>query len=202
MKNLIIEDIDFKKGSGLVPVIVQDEQSMKVLMMAYMNKEALEKTRESGLATFYSRSRQSIWVKGETSGNFLKVRNILMDCDADTILLIVNPDGPACHTGADTCFGEENNSDIIFLDYLQKLIKTRKDEMPEGSYTTKLFEKGINRIAQKVGEEAVETVISSLNKDDEDFLNEGADLIYHLLVLLTEKGYEINDLARVLKSRH
>lgn len=202
MRNLEIDRIDFKKGDGLVPAIVQDIQSKKVLMMAYMNRESLAKTIETGLATFFSRSKQALWVKGETSNNYLRVKDIGVDCDGDTLLVLVNPDGPACHTGTDTCFDEKNNTEILFLDYLQDLIKKRKESMPEGSYTTSLFQKGINKIAQKVGEEAVETVISSIAEDDESFLNESADLIYHLLVLLAQKGYEIADVAKILKGRH
>ena len=194
--------IDFDKGDGLVPVIIQDDQTMKVLMLGYMNEEAWIKTNDTGLVTFYSRSRKALWTKGETSGNFLNLKNVLVDCDNDTILILASPKGPVCHKGPDTCFSQENSSNYYFLKYLQELIEGRKKEMPEGSYTTKLFEKGINRIAQKVGEEAVETVIEAMGENDELFLNEGADLLFHLMVLLSQKGYGIEDIIEVLASRH
>ena len=166
MKFEIIEtemkSIDFDKGNGLVPVIIQDDQTMKVLMLGYMNAEAWKKTNDSGLVTFYSRSRNTLWTKGETSGNFLPVKKVMIDCDNDTILILARPKGPACHKGPDTCFNQVNKSNLFFLEYLQGLIDNRKLTMPEGSYTTKLFEKGVGRIAQKVGEEAVETVIEAM----------------------------------------
>jgi len=197
-----MKNIDFEKGNGLVPVIIQDDQTMKVLMLGYMNAEAWKKTNDSGLVTFYSRSRNTLWTKGETSGNFLSVKKLMIDCDNDTILILARPKGPVCHRGPDTCFNQVNKSNLFFLEYLQELIDSRKLTMPEGSYTTKLFEKGVGRIAQKVGEEAVETVIEALGDDDDLFLNEGADLIYHLIVLLTQKGYRIEDVAEILASRH
>jgi len=197
-----MHDIDFEKGNGLVPAVIQDFRTKKVLMLGFMNRESFEKTKETGLVTFYSRSRKSIWTKGETSGNYLHVKEIMVDCDQDTLLIMAKPDGPVCHTGKDTCFDQENTAGIDFFDHLQAVIKDRKGKMPEGSYTTKLFEKGTGRIAQKVGEEAVETVIGALGDDDESFLNEAADLVYHLMVLLTQKGYEIKDVAQVLSERH
>jgi len=194
--------LDFKKSGGLIPAIIQDAKTNKVLMLGYMNGEALEKTRSSGKATFYSRSREQLWTKGETSGNYLHVKEILEDCDHDTLLIKALPEGPTCHTGKDTCFDEENKPSLDFLIKLQDLISDRKKTMPEGSYTTKLFKKGINKIAQKVGEEAVELVIEAKDNDDDLFLNEGADLIYHLLVLLTQKGFRLEDITKILEERH
>ena len=167
-----------------------------------MNEEALAKTRELGKVTFFSRTKNRLWTKGEESGNFLLVDSIKEDCDKDTLLIKVRPVGPVCHTGSDTCFDEKNEEDIMFIKYLQDFIDRRKKEMPEGSYTTSLFNKGINRMAQKVGEEAVETVIEATNGTDDRLIYEASDLIYHLIVLLTSKGYRIEDLARELKKRH
>ncbi|MDR1098570.1 MAG: bifunctional phosphoribosyl-AMP cyclohydrolase/phosphoribosyl-ATP diphosphatase HisIE [Tannerella sp.] len=195
-------ELDFGKMDGLVPAIVQDAQTNAVLMLGFMNEEAYRVTVESGKVTFYSRTKQRLWTKGETSGNFLHVVKILSDCDSDTLLIKANPDGPACHTGADTCFGESNREGIFFLQYLQDFITRRFREKPEGSYTTSLFNKGINRMAQKVGEEAVETVIEATNGTDGGFIYEASDLIYHLIVLLTAKGFSIEDLAKELKKRH
>ncbi len=195
-------NIDFQKTGGLVPAIIQDELTSKVLMLGYMNQEALTKTQESGQVTFFSRSKNRLWTKGEESGNFLNVVSIAVDCDNDTLLIKVNPVGPVCHTGTDTCWGEKNDTDITFLKYLQDFITVRHQEMPEGSYTTSLFQKGINRMAQKVGEEAVETVIEATNGTEEGFIYEASDLMYHLIVLLTSKGYALDDLARELKKRH
>lgn len=195
-------NIDFSKLNGLVPAIIQDDQTRKVLMLGFMNEEAYAKTIESGLVTFFSRTKNRLWTKGEESGNFLKVVNILNDCDQDTLLILVNPVGPVCHTGSDTCWGEENKGDVFFLNFLQGFIKKRFEEMPEGSYTTTLFKKGVNRMAQKVGEEAVETVIEATNGTDEMFLYEASDLMYHLIVLLTSKGYSLDDIGRELKKRH
>ena len=194
--------LDFDKGNGLIPAVIQDFESNKVLMLGFMNKEAYEKTQKEGKVTFYSRTKKALWTKGETSGNFLHVKNILTDCDNDTLLIKVKPEGPVCHTGSDTCFDEENSDKLGFLTFLQDLIYQRKAEMPEGSYTTKLFNKGINKIAQKVGEEAVELVIEAKDPHDDLFLNEAADLIYHLLVLFTERGYRIDDVITILRSRH
>ncbi len=183
-------------------MIIQDNQTLKVLMLGYMNEEAYLKTKETGLVTFFSRSRKSLWTKGETSGNFLQVKQIHIDCDQDTLLIMAKPDGPVCHVGPDTCFNEVNDPGIVFLDYLQDLIKDRKRSMPEGSYTTRLFESGISRIAQKVGEEAVEVVIEAMGNGEDGILNEAADLLFHMMVLLTEKGLELGDVVKVLKSRH
>lgn len=195
--------INFSKSDGLVPAIIQDNTTLKVLMLGYMNQEAFEKTQAEGRVTFYSRSKQRLWTKGEESGNFLNVVSMVVDCDNDTLLIKANPVGPTCHTGADTCWNETNQvDDIMFLKHLQDFIDKRKQEMPEGSYTTSLFNKGIRKITQKVGEEAIETVIGAMANDDENFLYEGSDLIYHLIVLLTYKGYRIEDLARELKKRH
>ena len=192
-----------KSPDGLVPAIIQDNTTGKVLMLGYMNQEALTKTKAEGRVTFFSRSKQRLWTKGEESGNFLNVVSMAEDCDQDTLLIKVNPVGPTCHTGADTCWNESNTADdILFLKTLQDFIDKRKQEMPEESYTTSLFKKGTRKIAQKVGEEAVETVIGAMANDDENFIYEGADLLYHLIVLLTHKGYRIDDLARELKKRH
>ncbi len=194
--------LDFDKMGGLIPVIIQDDKTNKVLMLGFMNWEALEKTQESGKVTFFSRTKNRLWTKGEESGNYLEVVSINEDCDKDTLLIKVNPLGPVCHTGSDTCFNERNEEDIMFLKYLQDFIVRRRQEMPESSYTTSLFNKGIGRIAQKVGEEAVETVIEAMDGNDERLLYEGSDLLYHLIVLLTYKGYRIEDLANELKKRH
>ncbi len=195
-------NIDFGKMDGLVPAIIQDNVTMKVLMLGFMNKEAFEVTENTGKVTFYSRTKNRLWTKGEESGNFLNVVSMTLDCDSDTLLIKVNPVGPVCHTGDDTCFQEKNTGDIYFLKYLQDFITKRYNEMPEGSYTTSLFKKGVNRMAQKVGEEAVETVIEATNGTDEGFIYEASDLIYHLIVLLTSKGHSIEDLAVELKKRH
>lgn len=195
--------LDFSKLGGLIPAIIQDDTTNKVLMLGFMNEEALEKTRETGQVTFYSRTRKRLWTKGEESGNFLNMVSITPDCDNDTLLIKVNPAGPVCHTGNDTCWNETNKQDdLYFLKYLQDFIDKRKEEMPEGSYTTSLFQKGTRKITQKVGEEAVETIIGAMANDDENFIYEGADLLYHLIVLLTHKGYRLEDLARELKKRH
>lgn len=197
-------NIDFNKmGNGLVPAIIQDYRTQKVLMLGYMNEAAYLKTKKEKKVTFYSRTKERLWTKGETSSNFLMVEKILLDCDQDTLLIYVTPEGPTCHKGTDTCWAEDNTpNDILFLSELQDFIDKRKEEMPEGSYTTHLFNKGIRKITQKVGEEAVETVIGAMANDDENFLYEGADLLYHLIVLLTYKGYRIEDLVRELKKRH
>jgi phosphoribosyl-ATP pyrophosphohydrolase/phosphoribosyl-AMP cyclohydrolase len=194
--------LDFAKGNGMVPAIIQDAVTNKVLMLGYMNEEAYEKTVTTKQVTFFSRTKNRLWTKGEESGNFLNVVSMAPDCDNDTLLIKVHPVGPVCHTGADTCWNETNSNDIQFLAYLQDFIDRRKQEMPEGSYTTSLFNKGINRMAQKVGEEAVETVIEATNGTDERMIYEASDLIYHLIVLLASKGYRIEDLANELKKRH
>lgn len=194
--------MDFDKMNGLVPAIIQDADTAKVLMLGFMNKEAYEKTVETGKVTFFSRTKKRLWTKGEESGNFLNVVSIKEDCDKDTLLIQVNSVGPVCHTGTDTCWGEKNEEPVMFLKLLQDFIDRRHEEMPEKSYTTSLFESGINKIAQKVGEEAVETVIEATNGTDDRLIYEGSDLIYHLIVLLTSKGYRIEDLARELQIRH
>ena len=199
--------MDFKKLNGLVPAIIQDADSKVVLMLGFMDQEALEKTREDGKVTFYSRTRKRLWTKGEESGNFLHVVEILEDCDQDTLLIKARPAGPVCHTGSDTCFSESNTGapprdGLSFLTQLQELIHQRKARMPEGSYTTTLFNAGINKIAQKVGEEAVELVIEAKDENDELFLNEAADLVYHLLVLLSARGKDLSDVVSVLEERH
>lgn len=195
-------DLDFGKMNGLVPAIIQDNYTQKVLMLGFMNEEAYNKTVETGKVTFFSRTKNRLWTKGEESGNFLHVVSIAADCDNDTLLIKVNPAGPVCHTGADTCWSEKNEQDIMFLKELQDFIDKRHEEMPEKSYTTSLFKSGVNKMAQKVGEEAVETIIEACNGTDERLIYEGADLLYHLIVLLTSKGYRIEDLARELKERH
>lgn len=204
-----LSNIDFSKSAdGLVPVIVQDKTSDKVLMLGYMNAEALEKTQEIGKVTFYSRSKQRLWTKGETSDNFLIVRDILVDCDGDTILIKADPAGPTCHTGDDTCFGESIEArpeigEAAFLNYLQKkVIRDRKLNPNDSSYTSSLFAKGINKIAQKVGEEAVEVVIEAKDDNDDLFKNEVSDLLFHLLVLLEQKNIDLDDIIGVLRSRH
>lgn len=195
-------EIDFEKMGGLVPAIIQDADTAKVLMLGFMNREAYEKTLETGKVTFFSRTRQRLWTKGEESGNFLHLVSLSVDCDQDTLLIQVHPEGPVCHTGTDTCWGEKNERPVLFLQELQDFIRTRHTEMPEGSYTTSLFRSGVNKMAQKVGEEAVETVIEACNGTDDRLIYESADLIYHLIVLLTSKGYGIEDIARELKVRH
>lgn len=195
--------IDFEKMNGLVPAIIQDAQTGVVLMLGYMNEEAYKKTLETGKVTFWSRTRQTLWTKGETSGNWLNVVEILNDCDQDTLLIKVRPEGPVCHTGADTCWNEKNEKNpLLFLTELSDFIEKRHREMPEGSYTTSLFRDGLNRMAQKVGEEALELVIEATNGTNERLVYEGSDMLYHLIVLLTSKGLRIEDLARELVERH
>ena len=197
--------IDFEKMGGLVPAIIQDATTRQVLMLGFMNEEAYQKTLDTGHVTFWSRTRQTLWTKGETSGHFLNLVDMKIDCDEDTLLVRVNPIGPTCHTGTDTCWGEENvqqGSALSFQSELQDFIDKRKQEMPEGSYTTSLFNKGINKIAQKVGEEALETVIEATNGTTEHLVYEASDLLYHLIVMLTEKGLRIEDVAEELHRRH
>ncbi|MEE0996401.1 MAG: bifunctional phosphoribosyl-AMP cyclohydrolase/phosphoribosyl-ATP diphosphatase HisIE [Paludibacteraceae bacterium] len=194
--------LDFDKMEGLVPVIVQDAQTLVVLMLGFMNEEAYNKTVETGKVTFFSRTKKRLWTKGETSGNFLNVVSMKVDCDNDTLLVKVNPVGPVCHTGTDTCWGEDNVSDMNFLPYLQSFIEKRKEESPEASYTASLFRGGLNRMAQMVGEEAVDTVIKATNGTDEEFVNEASDLLFHLMVLLSGKNLRIEDLVKELKARH
>jgi phosphoribosyl-ATP pyrophosphohydrolase/phosphoribosyl-AMP cyclohydrolase len=197
-------ELNFTKLAGdILPAVIQDDTTGKVLMVGFMNKEAYDKTVSTGLVTFFSRTKNRLWTKGEESGNFMKVVTIQPDCDQDTLLIKVNPVGPVCHTGTDTCWGEENKADdILFLKHLQEFINKRKLEMPKGSYTTTLFEDGLNRMAQKVGEEAIETVIEAMAGNDERLLYEASDLVYHLIVLLSYKGYGIEDIAKELKKRH
>lgn len=196
-------NLDYSKLNGLVPAIVQDFRTGKVLMLGFMNEEAFAKTQETGQVCFYSRTKKRLWTKGEESGNFLNVVSIKEDCDHDTLLIQANPVGPVCHKGWDTCFNEENQiGDFEFIRYLQDFIDRRYQEKPAGSYTTSLFDSGVNRMAQKVGEEAVETVIEATNGTDDRFIYEASDLIYHLIVLLTSKGYRMEDLGRELKKRH
>ena len=196
-------NLDFDKSGGLIPAIIQDDKTGVVLMLGFMNQEAYQKTLDTGKVTFYSRTRNRLWTKGEESGNFLNVVNILTDCDNDTLLIKADPVGPVCHTGSDTCFEEKNESNgLAFLKTLQDFIDKRYKEMPEKSYTTSLFNSGVNRMAQKVGEEAVESVIEATNGTIEGFTYEASDLIYHLIVLLTSKGMRLEDLARELQSRH
>jgi phosphoribosyl-ATP pyrophosphohydrolase/phosphoribosyl-AMP cyclohydrolase len=194
--------IDFSKyDDGLAPAIVQDYQTQKVLMLGFMNAEALQKTMEGGKVTFYSRSKKRLWTKGEESGNHLLVKEIMSDCDQDTLLIKAKPLGPVCHTGADTCWSEKNhNEDFLF--YLEEIIALRRQVAPEDSYVARLFAKGINSIAQKVGEEAVEMVIEAKDTNDQLFLNESADLLFHYLVLLQAKGHSLQDVIGVLKQRH
>ncbi|WP_276308962.1 bifunctional phosphoribosyl-AMP cyclohydrolase/phosphoribosyl-ATP diphosphatase HisIE [Sphaerochaeta halotolerans] len=198
--------LDFEKQGGLVPAIIQDAVTNKVLMLGYMNDESLKITRDRGLVTFWSRSRNTLWTKGETSGNYLEVREIIEDCDHDTLLIKAIPTGPVCHTGSDTCFSEENNPEEIptsdFLFYLEQIIHDRRDFPQEGSYTNHLFSRGINKIAQKVGEEAVELIIESKDDNKDLFLGEAADLLYHFLVLLTQKDVRLGEVVEVLKGRH
>ena len=195
--------IDFEKMGGLVPAIVQDATTKTVLMLGYMNEEAYAKTVETGKGTFFSRSRQKLWTKGETSGNFLNLVSIKEDCDSDALLVMVHPEGPTCHTGTDTCWGEKNDSNpLLFLSEIQDFIERRHEEMPEGSYTTSLFKDGLNRMAQKVGEEALELVIEAVNGTDERLIYEGSDMLYHLIVLLTSKGLRIEEMAKELQLRH
>jgi phosphoribosyl-ATP pyrophosphohydrolase/phosphoribosyl-AMP cyclohydrolase len=192
--------VDFTKLDGLVPCIIQDEHTGKVLMLGFMNEEALQKTISESRVTFFSRSKKRLWTKGETSGNFLEVKDILIDCDLDSLLIKAIPKGPTCHTGADTCFNESNSG--FTLSRLESIITDRKQNPKKGSYTTSLFESGINKVAQKVGEEAVELIIEAKDDNKDLFLNEGADLLYHYLVLLTVKGYSLKDIISVLQKRH
>lgn len=193
-------NIDFEKDNGLVPVIIQDYVTMQVLMLGYMNREAYEKTLKEGRVTFYSRSRKALWTKGETSGNFLKVKSIKEDCDKDTLLISAEPAGPVCHTGSFSCFGDKEAKGFIYE--LEKIIYQRYADNIENSYTNTLLRKGINRVAQKVGEEAVEVVIEAKDNNDEKFLNEAADLLYHLMVLLKAKGQTFEAVESILAGRH
>lgn len=195
--------IDFEKGNGLVPVIIQENSTQKVLMLGYMNQQAYDKTVAENIVTFYSRTKNRLWTKGKESGNFLHVVSIANDCDNDTLLIKVNPVGPVCHTGADTCWNEQNQAiGYPFLQQLSNVIKERKNASADTSYTAQLFAKGINKIAQKVGEEAVETVIEAKDNNDDLFLNEASDLLFHYMVLLEAKGFTLADIEKVLSLRH
>lgn len=191
-----------KSPDGLVPAVIQDAQTGKVLMLGYMNEEAYWKTEAEGIVTFFSRSKQRLWTKGETSGNFLHVKQMLVDCDGDTLLIKASPDGPTCHTGADTCFNEVNKGNGQFLNYLQEIIHERRINPSDASYTASLFKKGVNKIAQKVGEEAVELVIEAKDDNDDLFRGEAADLMFHFLVLLEQKNMNLDEIIAVLQQRH
>ena len=192
--------IDFKKGDGLVPVVIQDNNTLQVLMLGYMNEEAYLKTKEERIVTFFSRSKQRLWTKGETSGNTLKLEQMMIDCDNDTILIKATPAGPTCHTGAKTCFFEETPKGFLYE--LESIISDKIDNNDPESYTNKLYQRGINKVAQKVGEEAVEIVIEAKDNNDDLFKNEGADLLYHFLILLKAKGFKLEDIERVLMERN
>jgi len=192
-------NIDFEKTKGLVPVIIQNDQNLQVLMLGYMNEEALHKTQEEGRVTFFSRSKNRLWTKGETSGNYLLVKNILLDCDNDTILIKANPTGPTCHTGSVTCFNDDSSKGFLYE--LQETIAQRISDNDPNSYTNKLFRKGINKVAQKVGEEAIELVIEAKDNNEELFKNEAADLLYHFLILLRMKELNLEDIELILKKR-
>lgn len=194
---------DFSKSpDGLIPAVIQDVTTAKVLMLGYMNQASYDHTLEHRKVCFYSRSKQRLWVKGEESGNFLYLHALELDCDRDTLLIKVDPAGPVCHKGTDTCWGETNRENFGFLSQLEEVITQRREERPEGSYVSSLFEKGINKIAQKVGEEAVETVIEAKDDNDELFLNEASDLLFHYLILLQAKGFHLEDISKVLRERH
>lgn len=199
-----IEDmkIDFEKTNGLVPAVIQDANTKNVLMLGYMNAEALAKTEETGKVTFFSRTKNRLWTKGEESGNFLALKEIKLDCDNDTLLIQVDPVGPTCHKGTDTCWAEKNSGSYGFISKLEAVIKDRHDNPDEKSYTSSLFKAGINKVAQKVGEEAVEVVIEAKDDNEELFLNESADLLYHYMILLRAKGYDLEDVVKVLEERH
>ena len=192
--------IDFKKGNGLVPVVIQDNNTLQVLMLGYMNEEALLKTRDEKKVTFFSRSKNRLWTKGETSGNYLYVVDILIDCDSDSILIKANPAGPVCHTGSTSCFGEESAKGFIYE--LENIINERINNDSQESYTNKLYKKGINKVAQKVGEEAVELVIEAKDDNIDLFKNEAADLLYHLLILLKMKDVDLQSIEEILQNRH
>ncbi len=198
--DLPIDQLDFAKGRGLLPAVIQDAQTHQVLMLGFMNREALEKTLREKVVTFFSRSKNELWTKGETSGNYLHLVDIKADCDKDTLLVRVHPDGPTCHRGTETCFAEDNAG--FFLHHLENVIRHRRDHPKEESYTTSLFRKGMNKVAQKVGEEAVELIIEAKDNDRDLFLNEAADLMYHYLVLLAAKDYRLEEVIAVLEERH
>lgn len=198
-----LEKADFNKNKdGLLPAIIQDLTTKNVLMLGYMNEEALQKTITTGQVTFFSRSKSRLWTKGEESGNYLRLEKIELDCDQDTFLIQVTPQGPTCHTGTDTCWGKENLSQFGFFTHLEEIIQQRKTDLSSESYVASLFKEGINKIAQKVGEEAVEVVIEAKDNDDNLFLNEASDLLFHYLILLQAKGFQLKDIEEVLKNRH
>jgi phosphoribosyl-ATP pyrophosphohydrolase/phosphoribosyl-AMP cyclohydrolase len=194
--------LNFDKMGGILPAIIQDAQTNEVLMLGFMNQEAYEKTQSERKVTVYSRTKKRLWTKGEESGNFMNVVEILEDCDADTLLIKANPLGPACHTGMRTCFGDNDRDNLAFLQNLQTLLQSRKEELPENSYTAKLFQNGPRKIAKKLGEEATELVIEAMDTDDECFLNEAADLLFHMCILLVDRGYKLEDVAKILAERH
>lgn len=195
-------NIDFNKNNGLVPAIIQDAETKTVLMLGYMNHDAYNKTIETNRVTFFSRSKHRLWTKGEISNNYLNLVSIDIDCDNDTLLVMVKPEGPTCHTGTDTCWNKENIANYGFLSKLEDVIAERRENMSNESYTASLFKKGINKIAQKVGEEAIEVVIEAKDNNDNLFLNESADLLFHYLILLQAKGFKLNDVVEVLEKRH
>jgi phosphoribosyl-ATP pyrophosphohydrolase/phosphoribosyl-AMP cyclohydrolase len=199
--NFKTEDVKWDKGNGLLPAIIQDSTNKTVLMQGYFSKESLEQTQSTGKVCFYSRSKERLWTKGESSENYLIAKEILLDCDGDSFLVKAEPQGPTCHTGTDTCWGEKNEASLNFLNELEAIISDRKNNPTEKSYVARLFEKGINKIAQKVGEEAVEVVIEAKDNNDELFLNESADLLFHYLILLKEKGFELKDVVKILEGR-
>lgn len=197
-----IEKIDFEKQNGLIPAIIVDATTNQVLMLGFMNKEALTQTLEKQKVVFFSRTKNRLWLKGEKSENYLNVLSIKADCDNDTLLIYAKPDGPTCHTGAYSCFSEVDKNNIQFLDYLFQLVQKRKIELPENSYTTSLFKKGSDRIIQKVGEETVETVIAAKNKDKEEIINEASDLLFHLMVMFADQEIEFSEIVQNLQKRH
>jgi phosphoribosyl-ATP pyrophosphohydrolase/phosphoribosyl-AMP cyclohydrolase len=198
----LAETIDWQKVDNLIPAIVQDTHTRQVLMLGYMNREALEQTQASQRVTFFSRTKERLWQKGETSGNFLALTSVQLDCDQDTLLIEAVPAGPTCHLGTTSCFGDAHAPGVGFLGHLETIIRERHQELPEGSYTTRLFKEGIDRISQKVGEEAIETVIAAKNTERDPLINEVSDLVYHLLVLLREKSVDLNDVVEQLRARH
>lgn len=197
-----ITNIDFDKTQGLVPAVIQDAKTKNVLMLGYMDEAAIAKTQSTGKVTFFSRSKKRLWTKGEESGNFLELVDMKVDCDNDTLLVQTNPIGPTCHKGTDTCWGEENTPNFSFLSKLESVIKDRYENRDQKSYTSSLFDKGINKVAQKVGEEAVEVVIEAKDDNTELFLNESADLLYHFMILLRAKGFNLEDVVKTLEKRH
>lgn len=200
--NFQISEIDFQKSAGIVPAVIQDCNTRAVLMLGFMNREAVEKTMELEKVTFFSRSKNRLWTKGEESGNFLHFVSMKLDCDMDTLLVQAIPNGPTCHKGTTTCWGEPEHTSLNFLQKLESIIKNRKEYPKEDSYTSSLFKQGINKIAQKVGEEAVETIIEAKDNNNDFFLNESADLLYHYLILLQAKGFTLTDIVKVLEGRH